>query len=426
MQCPKQAAKLDMSSPPPASFHSLPYEIVSLIASHLDPSPSRSAYEAPSVTRERRDAGRALALVCRSAREAGTEFVWRRVVVGFHHNPDLLRRICEERWMAEYVKQFHMRCSPKHMAIALGMDLAGVLSLFTTLDELSVGATPRLIENIISYWTAAAICPLTRLDVDSTFASCPSFPSFLLTKLPLFSHLTHLTLGLRFHAETYPGAFKPLVFGSTAHVPLSRLHELYLIIEDVPTHTYPALTAFFASLLSLLPPLTHLRSFSLFSPYAPDFLFTCRGGSLLQSPSSLTSCTVSLPIGPLIARLPSLLELLPSLSQLKKLEVLVRNHDDASLILPSSHPLRPPLFASLANLDTLESVELDFDLMDNTPLQAGSDTAIFLASRLQGAAGSKLRMWQTVEWEEGLRFKRAVVAARQMDEEGREGWTELG
>ncbi|BGP15383.1 hypothetical protein JCM10213_001425 [Rhodosporidiobolus nylandii] len=75
------------------SFSTLPYELVAHIASFLDPSPYFSAHEAPSITRERRVAGRALALVSRNAVLPGMEMIWRRVVVGMHRNPNMLDRL---------------------------------------------------------------------------------------------------------------------------------------------------------------------------------------------------------------------------------------------------------------------------------------------------------------------------------------------
>ncbi|GAA5914543.1 hypothetical protein JCM6882_000413 [Rhodosporidiobolus microsporus] len=407
---------LALSGPSPASFSSLPYELVALIAPHLDPCPLRAQHEAPSVTRQRRDAGRALALVSRNARSVGTELVWRRVVAGFHRNAELLRRIVEEKWMAEYVKQLHVVCSPKNAETAFEFAPPDVLPLFTALDELLLAATPPVLEHFLSpVLSSSTLAHLARLEIVSSFGASPTFPSFILALIPSFPNLSHLTLDLRLHPDT--GTISP----PPPSPALTRLRHLSLTIEDAPPPLFPTLTSFLSSLSCLISSHT-LHSFALYSPYAPSTLLT----SLALSAPSLTTLTVSLSIGPLIARLPSLLDLLPSFARLKTLRILVQPHAAAPLIFPASNPLRTRLFEALEAIPALEVVELDFDLMDPLPGSTGSaesDTWAFLTSRLKG--DSKLRMWATLEWEEALALRRQVLFERMTGTQG-DHWASAG
>ncbi|BGP15379.1 hypothetical protein JCM10213v2_003347 [Rhodosporidiobolus nylandii] len=129
------------------SFPALPYELVSHIASFLDPSPFFSAHEAPSITRARRVAGRALALVSRNAVLPGREMIWRRVVVGMHRNPEMLDRLLgseEDSAPTELVRELVFLAGPKTARTALERELGKLLPRFGRLELLSLAATPGL------------------------------------------------------------------------------------------------------------------------------------------------------------------------------------------------------------------------------------------------------------------------------------------
>ncbi|GAA6036136.1 hypothetical protein JCM8097_006633 [Rhodosporidiobolus ruineniae] len=419
------------------SLPSLPYELLSHLASSLAAPPPAppSFFEAPSASLARRQVGRTLALAVNSpaARLVGRELVWRRVVVGFHRNPDLLRRIQHERWMAEHVRQLVVVCGTrKAMDLALSLsseeenalDLAAVVPLFPALESLHLAAPPPVLERFFArVIEASALANLAHLELNSTFGPSATWPETLLELLPHFSGVRYLTLGLNLPADT---AFS-LPAPPSSSRPRLRPHTLALTLERTPPPSYHLISTFLSLLTALLSP-SSLRSLSFHAPYlSPSSL-----SALLPSPSSsadpsaLENLTLSLPVGPLLSRFPALLPLLSSLERLKRLKLLVHPHTAAPLILPASHPLRAGLLEALPA--SLEEVELDFDLMSpslpSSQLALGPpappDVLAFLNARLE--EGKPLRSWTTVEWEEAMGIRRAVTVVRQTGKDGRERW----
>ncbi|GAA5976208.1 hypothetical protein JCM11641_001083 [Rhodosporidiobolus odoratus] len=379
------------------SFPSLPYELVHLIAQHLDPASSLSLHEAPSITRLRRDTGRALSLVSPNARLVGTQLVWRRLVVGCHRNPDMLERVVEERGMAEHVRQLVLLCSPKQVKRMEGTALEKVLGTFPALDLLSIASTPPILEALLS---GASIAPditsIRHLELNSSLGSSPSFPETLLRVLPFFRGVRTLSLDLRIP----PGTILDYTQARTG--PLLRPRTLSVTFDELPSTSYPPMTLFLSRLTSLLS-LPHLTSLSIYSPYAPSSLLRS-----LSSVTSLTSLTLSLTIGPLISRLPNLFDLLPFLHKLETLKLLVQPHYTAPLILAPTNPLRQPFLDCLPL--SLVNLEVDIDFCSPHPGKLPQDVELVLEERLR--AGLGMTSWRCLEWEEGMGIRREVLVRR--------------
>ncbi|GAA5947128.1 hypothetical protein JCM10213_001429 [Rhodosporidiobolus nylandii] len=391
------------------SFPALPYELVSHIASFLDPSPFFSAHEAPSITRARRVAGRALALVSRNAVLPGREMIWRRVVVGMHRNPEMLDRLLgseEDSAPTELVRELVFLAGPKTARTALERELGKLLPRFGRLELLSLAATPSVLERLLSSVAGdgrEAAERVRYLELHSSLGSSPSYPAALLAALPHFVSAQTLTLDLRLPSDTT----LPQIPSSPAPLAL-RPHTLSLTIDDLDS--YPPCAAFIAHLLPLIS-VPHLSTFSLFSAYAPPSLF-----SSLRSASGLASLTLSLSVGPLATRMPDLVALLPFLGELRRLKFLVQPITSAPLILSPSHALQPALLAALPA--ALEEFELDIDFCAPAG-QLAADVRELLDSRLEDG---RLQSWMSVEWEEGMAMRRAVGLVRVV-RDGRAQWS---
>ncbi|GAA6020671.1 hypothetical protein JCM10207_007819 [Rhodosporidiobolus poonsookiae] len=401
------------------SFSSLPVELVREIASHLDPSPLCSVHEAPSLTRVRRDAGRALALVSRNAQLAGSELVWRRLVVGFHRNPDLALRVLEEKWMAEYVRQLHVYCGPRATKTILCADspYADLVPLCTALEQLCLAGSPSVIERLLSRAKDAPhLANLRVVELASSTGVSPSFPTFLLDVLPTFRSVEDLTLNLRVQSDAVPPVPSP-----TAAPALHPSTVFLLIEDDLHPPAYAFCTSFLTSLTSLVSARA-LTTFTFYASYAPPSLL-----AFLAPAAHLTTLTLSLSVGALATRLPDLVALLPALTKLESLVLEVQPAHEAPLILPPAHPLRAELLQALGAAGTraLRTVGLDVDLLDRparlADAEGGGDVGGMLARQLELGKGRGLRYFQCVEWEEAIGVRRMVVLERG-EEEGRERW----
>jgi hypothetical protein len=401
------------------SFSSLPYDLLHEIVSYLDPDLARSPFEAPSVTKARRQVGRQLALISHNSRLVGTEFVWRRLVVGFHRNPELLARALEEVQegslaVAEHVRQLHVFCRPRNAVVALGAQLETVLPALSKLETLVVAATPPVIDRILEgARRGAGITNIGHLQLASSSGSSPTFPSRLLDALPLFTGVRTLDVELRLPPDT--------AFPSTSASSITkslRPQTVFLNFEEVSLAAYPSLNTFICRFIALLS-LPHLQSFSLFSPYCDSSFFPS-----LTTASALTSLVIALKVGPLKTRLSDLSHLLPSLTQLEKLSLFVLPPVSAPLILPPADPLRPALLAALP--PSLQHAELDIDFMyppgdavDDYARIPSPDVYDFVVDK--AGRGRALRTWRTVEWEEAMGLRRECLASKVV-EAGLEVW----
>ncbi|GAA5859771.1 hypothetical protein JCM8547_007020 [Rhodosporidiobolus lusitaniae] len=384
------------------SFSSLPYDVFRQIAFFLDPDISRSPTEAPSVTRARREVGRTLALTSRNARLVGAELVWRRIVVGFHRNPDLLVRILDEKWMIEHVRGLHVVCGPRKADEALALPLERVLPVFSSIDSLSIATTPPVLDRFFEgALNASNVTNIKRVELISSLGTSADYPGRLLEVLPRFAGARDLLLELRLSSTT---TFLPLSPFAQPHL---QLDSFFLLFDEVHSSAFHLFAAFLSRLFHLVNP-SHLNKFTLYSPYADTSLT-----SLLSSSPSLTSLTLSFEVGPLMTRLPELVTLLPALSSLTSLSLLVQPDSSAPLIFPSSHPLRALLLTAFP--PSLERITLDFDFM-HAPTSFGEawapseDVRDFLEERL--ARGLPLKAWRTVDWHEAGGERRSCTASR--------------
>lgn len=334
--------------------------------------------------------------------------------MGFHCNPQLLRQLAEQDGSAEHVRHLHVFCSPKNAVHAAEANLAAVLPLLGKLEALVVSSTPQVVEYLLQGAQAAPhIANVRYLQLATSSGSSPTYPSQLLQYLLLFTGVQTLDLDLRVPADATFAL--PTLLGMA---PL-RPKTVFLSFDEVALAAFPALSTFTSHFLHLIT-LPLLRSFSLYSPYTDRALF-----SSLFNAASLGTLAIALEVGPLKARLPDLVALLPALARLENLSVFVLPPISAPLILAPTDPLRPRLLAALPS--SLKSVELDLDFMyppgeeaDDYARVPSLDVFDYIVDKT--GKGSSLELWRTVEWEEAMGLRRECSAVKEM-KEGRAVWT---
>ncbi|BGP39355.1 hypothetical protein JCM10450v2_003306 [Rhodotorula kratochvilovae] len=387
------------------SLSTLPYDVVRTIVDFLDPSPIPSAAEAPSTSRARRDVGRTAALIARNFRRAGTELVWRNVVVGFHRNPDLLERILRDEWMASHVKQLQILVSKRDEDKAMQLDLARVFILLDRLTDCILLVTPTIALRLLSRAAQAPNIPhFTYLEVDTTASPSAAYPAQLLSVLPLSTGAKRIAVSLRVPA----GSLIPLPQGT----PVLRTCFITLAIEDLKPDAYPAASSFLTSYLSLFDP-SHVQNLVLFSDCIPSTTLD----RFLRAAHSLTVLTLYLSTTDLLPLLESITAALPALPALRRLKLALSSFSAPPPALDPAHPARGALFATLALPDSrVVLVALDVDF--------GARDALVRALEEVSARGARLREWRSVEWDAMLEVRREVSWewGAVAEESGREGW----
>lgn len=402
------------------SLSTLPLDIVRIIVDYLDPSTRRITSEAPSVSRARRDLGRQVALIAPNFVSAGTDLVWRNVVVGFHRNPELLERILADKWMAPHVKQLHLLVGARDAQAALRLDLARVLVLLGRLDGCIFAVTPAVAEVILSSVRAApSVADMSYLELDTTVSPSNSVPATILGAL---SHM----LGLRRRVAVS----LRLTFGAIVPVPLAapilRTHHVMLEVEELTPDAHPTAAAFLASYLALFVP-SAMSSIVLISDHLPYSIL----GPFLLAATNLTHLTIYSSRADFPSLLDSVINLLSHLDHLRSLKLALRAYNARPLVLERSDPRRAALGLALSRSSVgiggggpsaLESVALDVDFEQRGELVAWLDEV----SVRRGEEGGRLKSWRTVEWDAMREARREVWLVRSASEgarqSGRERW----
>ncbi|GJN89512.1 hypothetical protein Rhopal_002499-T1 [Rhodotorula paludigena] len=375
------------------SLASLPYDLVRLIATYLDPDPASSVTEAPSITRQRRYLGRRLALIAPNFREVGTSLVWRNVVVGFHRNPDLLERVLHEQWMASHIRKIHILAGKRNEAQALALDLQRLLPLLCRLDECVLSMTPDTVELLLEQ------------------AESATGVSSLLRRLPLFHGTDRIAVSLRLSPETPMPPALP--------APVLQTRVVMLNIEDLVAS--PAAEALVVSYLSLFS-LAHITSLKLMSQSVPDHVLRN-----LRQLSSLRHLSVDSKSDTVVAALIHAIDALPYLPELRSIELGVRTPTDEPARITCSL-VHHRLFDAISAHPALEWVfiAVEFGLYDEEAGGPLDHFIAFLDRQLpkDGRGGSRFREWTSVAWDAALLVKRETTWLRVACPDGGERWIE--
>ncbi|GAA5855556.1 hypothetical protein JCM9279_005119 [Rhodotorula babjevae] len=338
------------------SLSTLPLDVVRIIVDFLDPSTKRITCEAPSVSRARRDLGRQVALIAPNFVSAGTDLIWRNVVVGFHRNPELLERILGDEWMAPHVKQLHLLVGKRDEPAALRLDLARLLAVLGRLDGCILAVTPAIAEFVLSRVSAApSVADMSYLELDTTVSPSDSVPATILGALPYL-------LGLRRRVAVSLRIPSGADVSSAAATPVLRTHHIMLEVEELKPHAYPAAAAFFASYLALFIP-TAASSVVLISDHLPCRILD----PFLLAATHLTNLTIYSSSADFPSLLDGITTLLPHLEHLRSLKLALRAFSARPLALERTDPRRAALGLALSSSSSadgrsaLESVALDVD-----------------------------------------------------------------
>ncbi|GAA5925958.1 hypothetical protein JCM3775_005162 [Rhodotorula graminis] len=394
------------------SISTLPHDVVRIILDFLDPSSERITSEAPSVSRARRDVGRQVALIAPNFVSAGTDLVWRNVVVGFHRNPELLERILgDDAWAASHVKHLHLLVGKRHEPAALRLDLHHALVHLSRLDECILAVTPDVAEVVLSsVGVAHAAADMSYLEVDTTVSPSNSFPSTFLDALPHLSGLDRrVALSLRLPA----GAAVP----PPRVAPVLRTRHIMLEVEELKPDAHRTAAAFLASYLALFDPAV-VSSIVLISDHLPNSNL----GPFLLAATNLTRLTIYSSTTDFPSLLDEVTTLLPHLGHLRALKLPLRAYNARPLALERSDPRCAALGLALSHCgaggpSALESVALDVDFGQRGELIEWLDEL----SVRRGDGGGRLGEWRTVEWDAMRELRREVWLVRTASETGRDG-----
>ncbi|GAA5905997.1 hypothetical protein JCM8208_006312 [Rhodotorula glutinis] len=399
------------------SLSTLPLDVVRIIVDFLDPSIKRITSEAPSVSRARRDLGRQVALIAPNFVSAGTDLVWRNVVVGFHRNPELLKRILADDWMVSHVKQLHLLVGKRDEPAALRLDLARVLVLLSRLDGCILAVTPDVAEVILSnVRTAPGAADMSYLELDTTVSPSDSVPSTILGALPYLSGLERrVAVSLRISASAEIPA--------PAASPVLRTRHIMLEAEELKPDAHPTAAAFLASYLALFVP-SAVSSVVLVSDHLPSPTL----GPFLLAATHLTNLTIYSSTTDFPSLLDGMIDLLPHLEHLRALKLTLRSYNARPLTLERTDPRRSALSLALGRSGTgasaaLESVALDIDFGQRGEFVEWLEEEVS-GRRGEGGGAARLREWRTVEWDAMREVRREVWLVRKAVEGGRQGGRE--
>ncbi|GAA6060424.1 hypothetical protein JCM10212_002192 [Sporobolomyces blumeae] len=346
----------------------LPYDIVLLILSYLDPIPVDEAplIDTPSsALRHQREVGSTISLLSRDYVRHGQQLVFKHVVLSFSKEQVARRKLVllvGNDHLADKVKRLFVFAGTHDVERTLALPLDLLLPSLTHLASLEVSSTPALIERLVNPSSLVSARHLVHLTLISGHAASPNYPSYLLAVLPQYlPDLESLTLRLQLSTS---GSVPSRASIPNRRKAFTRLRSFEYSVMDSTTGQTHLAADFLDALLDLVDgPTCPLSTLKVSSRTLPDSL-----APFVRSCRSLEHLTIECGRMVLETYLDSFLESVRDGASSSTVRTLSLG------VLPTwVAPLSPSresvdlLLETLSSLERIENVSLDFDLSSYEP-----------------------------------------------------------